>query len=162
MDKEISSVFSLDLLIVWIMTAHWGRWSFAWLYLRKTTELIITGFGYDVTGLELESEYFISRWKKCKKKKERKNMLKTLNTNFRSHWTMRLDKFGSQLDRKSTTWFFNFLNVYVSWIEWDKTLISQLSPPKSRYFADQNGPKGGPHENEFWQFSNAKMNITNS
>ena len=32
-----------------------------------------------------------------------------------------------------------------------KILISQLSPPKFRYFADQNGPKGGPHENEFWQ-----------
>ena len=54
------------------MTANWGRWSFAWLYLRKTTELIITGFGYDVTGLELESEYFISRWKKCKKKRKKK------------------------------------------------------------------------------------------
>ena len=23
------------------------------------------------------------------------------------------------------------------------------------YFADQNGLKGGPYENEFWQFSNA-------
>ena len=36
----------------------------------------------------------------------------------------------SQLDRKSKTWFFIFLNVYVSWIERDKILISQLSPPK--------------------------------
>ena len=25
----------------------------------------------------------------------------------------------------------------------DKILTSQLSPPKFRYFADQNGPKGG-------------------
>ena len=24
-----------------------------------------------------------------------------------------------------------------------------------------NGSKGGPHENEFWLFSNTKMNITN-
>ena len=58
----------------------------------------------------------------------------------------------SQLDRKSKTWFFIFLNVYVSWIEWDKILMSQLSPPKSRYFADQNGPNGYP----------MKMNFDNS
>ena len=52
--------------------------------------------------------------------------------------------------------------MYVSRIEQDKTLISQLSPPKFRYFTDQNGPKGGPHENKFWQLSNTKMNIANS
>ena len=62
--------------------------------------------------------------------------------------------------------FFAFFNVYVSWIERDKILILQLSPPKFTYFANQNEAKGGggdrgPHENEFWQFSNAKMNITN-
>ena len=62
---------------------------------------------------------------------------------------MRSDKFGSQLDWKSKTWFFTFLNVYVSWIERDKILISQLSPLDFRYFADQNGPKRGPHEIEF-------------
>ena len=33
---------------------------------------------------------------------------------------------------------------------------------KLRYFTDQNRPKGGPQENEFWPFSNIKMNITNS
>ena len=33
---------------------------------------------------------------------------------------------------------------------------------KLRYFTDQNGPKGGPHENEFWVFSNSEMNVTNS
>ena len=33
---------------------------------------------------------------------------------------------------------------------------------KLRYFTDQNGPKGGLHENEFWVFSNSEMNITNS
>ena len=33
------------------------------------------------------------------------------------------------------------------------------TPQKLRYFADQNGQKEGPHENEFWQFSNTKMNI---
>ena len=31
-----------------------------------------------------------------------------------------------------------------------------------RHFTDQNGPKGGLHENEFWHFSNIKMNIHNS
>ena len=67
----------------------------------------------------------------------------------------------SQLDRKSKTWFFTFLNVYVFWIEQGKILISQLSPPKFIYFADQNGPKREPYEKEFWQFSNTKMNIAN-
>ena len=28
-----------------------------------------------------------------------------------------------------------------------------------RYFEEQNGPKGGPHENEFRIFSNSEMNI---
>ena len=75
---------------------------------------------------------------------------------------MRSDKFGSQLDRKSKTWFFTFLNVHAYWIEWDKILISQLSPPKLGYFGNQNGRKRGSHENELWLFSNTKMNITNS
>ena len=68
----------------------------------------------------------------------------------------------SWLNRKSKTWFFIFHKVYVSWIEWDQILVSQLSPPKLRYFADQNRPKEGPHEDKFWQFSNAKMSFLNS
>ena len=64
----------------------------------------------------------------------------------------------SQLDRKSKTWFFTFLNVYVSWIERDKILISQFLPSKFRYFADKNRPNGTPHENKFWQISIAKTN----
>ena len=32
---------------------------------------------------------------------------------------------------------------------------------KLRHFTDHNGSKGGPHENEFWPFSNTKMNVTN-
>ena len=75
---------------------------------------------------------------------------------------LRSDKFGSQLNMKSETWFFTFLNVYVSWRERDKILISQLSRPKFSYFTDQNGPKGGPHEIEFWPFSYRKMNVTNN
>ena len=38
--------------------------------------------------------------------------------------------------------FFTFLDVYLFWIEPEKILIPQLSLPKFRYFADQNGPKG--------------------
>ena len=69
----------------------------------------------------------------------------------------------SQLDRKSKTWFFTFLNVHISRIERDKILISQHSPSKFRYFADQNGPRENePHENAFWQFSNGKMSFLNS
>ena len=55
---------------------------------------------------------------------------------------MRSDKFGSQLDRKSKICFFTFINVYVPWIE--KILISQITPPKFRYFLDQNEQKEDP------------------
>ena len=44
----------------------------------------------------------------------------------------------------------------------DKILISQPLPPKLWYFLDPNGPMGGPHGNEFWQSSNAKMSFLNS
>ena len=68
----------------------------------------------------------------------------------------------SQLNRKSKRLFFTFLNVYIFWIEQDKILIPQLSPSKIRYFADQNGPNGGPHENEFWQVSKGKKIFLNN
>ena len=57
----------------------------------------------------------------------------------------------SQLDWKSKTWFFIFLDVYVS-LERDKIPISRLSPPKFRYFADQNGRKGDPMKMNFYNF----------
>ena len=60
--------------------------------------------------------------------------------------TMRSDKFGSQLNWKSRNWFFTFLNVYF--------------PQKFRYFTDQNGPKRGPNDNEFWHFSNTNISRT--
>ena len=67
------------------------------------------------------------------------HIISSLSRHFRL-WNY-LENFGiySQLNRKSKTWFFTFLNVYVCWIEREKILISQLSPPKFRYFADQNG-----------------------
>ena len=52
--------------------------------------------------------------------------------------------------------------MYVCWFKQSKILISQHSPPQFKYFAYQNGPKGGPNENEFRYFSNTKMNITSS
>ena len=91
------------------------------------------------------------------------HIISSLPSHFRS-WDYP-ENFGiySQLDRKSKTWFFTFLSVYVCWIEQDKIQISQLSPPKFRYFVDQNRrTKVGSHENEFWQFSNTKMDITTS
>ena len=47
------------------------------------------------------------------------------------------ENFGmcSQLDRKSKTCFFYFLQCIYFLIERNKILISQLLPPKSRYFA---------------------------
>ena len=72
---------------------------------------------------------------------------------------MRSEKFCSQLDWKSKAWFFTFLNVYWTWIEQDKGLISQLLPSKFRYFADQNGPKGDHMKTNFDAFSNTKMKV---
>ena len=57
---------------------------------------------------------------------------------------MRSDKFGSQLDSKSKTWFFTFLNVYISWIEQEKILITQLSPPKLDILQTRMDKKGNP------------------
>ena len=62
----------------------------------------------------------------------------------------------SQLDRKNKAWFFIFLNVYVSWIKQDKILISQLLPPKFRYFADQNRSKVDPMKMNFDNFQMQK------
>ena len=44
---------------------------------------------------------------------------------------------------KVKTWFFTFLNVYIfpNWTG-QNIIISLLPPPKSRYFPDQNGPRG--------------------
>ena len=92
-----------------------------------------------------------------------KNLFKNVGIMHASRlWSFYSTKFQIRLHRKSKTWFFTFVNVYVCWIKLDKILMSQISPPKSRYFADQSErTKVGPHENEFWQFSNTKMNITN-
>ena len=49
------------------------------------------------------------------------------------------------------------LSRWVWWVVWIGSFC-----PKLRYFTSQNGPKGGPHENEFWLVSNTKMNVTNS
>ena len=58
----------------------------------------------------------------------------------------------SELVRKRKSWFFIVLIGYVSWIERNKILISQLSSPKFRYFANQNGPKSNPMKLNFDNF----------
>ena len=45
---------------------------------------------------------------------------------------IRLIWFSTRL--KSKTWFFTFLNMFISRIEWDKILISQLSRPKYLFY----------------------------
>ena len=72
------------------------------------------------------------------------HIISSLSSHFRSRDYP--ENFGiySKLDRKSKTWFFTFPNVCVSWMEHDKILISQISPPKFRCFADQCRPKGNP------------------
>ena len=42
--------------------------------------------------------------------------------------------------------------------KYDELSESVAFGQKLMYFTDQNGLKGGPHENEFWVFSNSKMN----
>ena len=46
--------------------------------------------------------------------------------------------------------------------KYDELSQSVASGQKLRYFTDQNGPKRGPHENEFWVLSDSEMNVTNS
>ena len=46
--------------------------------------------------------------------------------------------------------------------KYDELSESVVSGQKLRYFTDRNEPKGEPHENEFWVFSNSEMNVTNS
>ena len=45
---------------------------------------------------------------------------------------------------------------------YDELSESAAFVQKLRYFTDQNGPKGGPHEIEFWVFLNLEMNVTKS
>ena len=54
------------------------------------------------------------------------------------------------------TWFFTFLDVYLSWIKQEEILISQLLPSKFRYYADQNGPKGDLRKTNFDNFQMQK------
>ena len=64
--------------------------------------------------------------------------------------------FGSPYGKKHNMHFYQPQGVY--FLE----KYDEMDFAKLRYFTDQNGPKGRPHENEFWLFSNTKMNVTNS
>ena len=46
--------------------------------------------------------------------------------------------------------------------KYDELSKSVAFDQKLMYFTDQNGPKGEPHGNEFWVFSNSEMNVTSS
>ena len=56
-----------------------------------------------------------------------------------------------------------FLVTSGSLLSWKVCWAAQIGSfwPKLRYSTDQNGPKGGPHKNEFWVFLNSEMNVTN-
>ena len=56
---------------------------------------------------------------------------------------MRSDKFGSQLDWKSKTWFFTFLNVYVSWSRQNSDLTVFTSKIQVFYRPEWNRSGGG-------------------
>ena len=64
------------------------------------------------------------------------------------------ENFGiySKLDRKSKHCSCIFLNVYVSWIERDKILISQLSPLNSGILQTKMGQRGYPMKMNFDKF----------
>ena len=112
--------------------------------LRKLLIVLFYLFGENalpILGCEIFSMFFF----------DKQNSWKLLESYVSRPWHYP-ENFGicSQRDRKSQTCFFTFLNVYIFWIERDKILISQLSPPKFKYFVEQNRPKRRPHENEFW------------
>ena len=69
---------------------------------------------------------------------------------------------SSQLDKRSKTCFFTFLNMYVSRIERDKILSHDSFTAKIQVFCRPEWTNEGSHGNEFWQYSNTKMNITKS
>ena len=68
------------------------------------------------------------------KLRDRSNLVKRYNTT-------RSEKFGSQLDWKSKTWFFTFLNVYVSWSRQNSDLTVFTS--KIQVFYRPEWTKGG-------------------
>ena len=65
--------------------------------------------------------------------------------------TLKIFGIYSQLERKSKTWLFYFPQCVCFLNRTGQNPNPQLSPPKFRYFADQNGPKG-PHKTNFGNF----------
>lgn len=59
---------------------------------------------------------------------------------------------SSQLDKRSKTCFFTFLNMYVSRIERDKILISQLSLPNLGILQTSMDQKRDPMKVNFDSF----------
>ena len=50
---------------------------------------------------------------------------------------------------KADMQLFCFFLIFLDFFTLSKIMISRFSPPKYRYFTDQNGQKGGLHEKEF-------------
>ena len=74
-------------------------------------------------------------------------------------WSLK-NAYLSPARRKNTKWMFSNLRVST----FQKSMVRCPNGqffPKFSHFTDQNGPKGGPHENQFRLFSNTKINNTN-
>ena len=68
------------------------------------------------------------------------------------YYTMRSEKFGSQIDRKIKTWFFTFLNKYASWVNMGQNSDHTVFTSRMEW------TKGGTPWKWFWQFSNKYKN----
>ena len=72
---------------------------------------------------------------------------------------MRKYLFLSLLGGQNLIWIFSNISCLLSRAVWWVVQICSFGP-KLKYFTDQNVPKEGWHKNEFWLFSNTKMNVT--
>ena len=61
---------------------------------------------------------------------------------------------------QNITWVFSNLRVFTFYKSMMVVQIGSVCQ-KLRNFTDQNGSKGGPHENKFW-WMKIKMNVTNT
>ena len=89
------------------------------------------------------------------------HIISSLFSNFRSWDYPEHFQIYSQLSRKSNLVFhFPQCVYFLNWTEQNPNLIAFTS--KIQVFCRPEWIKGWPHENEFWQFLNAKMTFVNS
>ena len=65
---------------------------------------------------------------------------------------MRSDKFGSQIDKKSKTWFFTLPNMYVSWMEQEKFWSHSFHLQHSGSLQTKIDQRGDPTKMNFDNF----------